>query len=384
MEGGWRLVNGDRRGWFVIWRNGERGAGRVRRGGFDADMGRAEFLQAGTDGAVGEFRTVAVAAEVPKVKVSEIGGNDLFGKLRGGVVGKVPVPAQDALLRGPRAAGVILEHLHIVVGFKDENVRGADAFDDEPGGVAEIREEADVAGSGAQEEAHGVAGIMRDAESIHGDIAEFKAGTGVEQVEIEPGLELGFDGFLGGPIAIDGYLQFGREHAEALGVVAVFVRDENAAQALRSSSNPQQPLADLPGAEPGVDEQAGVVGFQVGAVAAGTAGEDGEPGGHAATLGSGRGLGKLKSAARLTPPGSAARITGAYFLRDHPLLPCHCVGLGLQRAQLMWQLCKEFLLFLRQEKKWWLVPLVILLLILGALIIFSSGSVLAPLMYPFM
>lgn len=50
----------------------------------------------------------------------------------------------------------------------------------------------------------------------------------------------------------------------------------------------------------------------------------------------------------------------------------------------MWALFKEFLLFLKQEKKWWLWPLVILLLILGALIIFSSGSVLAPLMYPFM
>jgi hypothetical protein len=50
----------------------------------------------------------------------------------------------------------------------------------------------------------------------------------------------------------------------------------------------------------------------------------------------------------------------------------------------MWQLWKEFLLFLRQEKKWWLIPLVLLLLILGALILFSSGSVLAPLMYPFM
>ena len=50
----------------------------------------------------------------------------------------------------------------------------------------------------------------------------------------------------------------------------------------------------------------------------------------------------------------------------------------------MWQLCKEFLLFLRQEKKWWLIPLIIILVILGAIIVFSSGSVLAPLMYPFM
>jgi hypothetical protein len=52
--------------------------------------------------------------------------------------------------------------------------------------------------------------------------------------------------------------------------------------------------------------------------------------------------------------------------------------------QFMWQLCKEFLAFLKQEKKWWLIPLVVLLLVLAALIVFSGGSVLAPLMYPFM
>jgi hypothetical protein len=50
----------------------------------------------------------------------------------------------------------------------------------------------------------------------------------------------------------------------------------------------------------------------------------------------------------------------------------------------MLRLCKEFALFLRQEKKWWLAPLVVALLILGALILFSGGSVLAPLMYPFL
>ena len=38
----------------------------------------------------------------------------------------------------------------------------------------------------------------------------------------------------------------------------------------------------------------------------------------------------------------------------------------------------------RKSWWWWLLPLVVLLLILGAIIIFGSGSVLAPLMYPFM
>ena len=55
-----------------------------------------------------------------------------------------------------------------------------------------------------------------------------------------------------------------------------------------------------------------------------------------------------------------------------------------KKKRSMWQLFKELFLFLRQEKKWWLVPLVVLLLIIGALIVFSGGSVLAPLMYPFM
>jgi cell division protein FtsW (lipid II flippase) len=48
----------------------------------------------------------------------------------------------------------------------------------------------------------------------------------------------------------------------------------------------------------------------------------------------------------------------------------------------MWQIFREFLLFLRQEKKWWLVPLVVLLLALGLLLIFSASSPLAPLLYP--
>ena len=50
----------------------------------------------------------------------------------------------------------------------------------------------------------------------------------------------------------------------------------------------------------------------------------------------------------------------------------------------MWQLFKEFFLFLRQEKKWWLLPLVAVLIALAAIVLFTSGSVLAPLMYPFM
>ena len=74
--------------------------------------------------------------------------------------------------------------------------------------------------------------------------------------------------------------------------------------------------------------------------------------------------------------------------RPTALLETHAISIEFRRGnpykEIMWQLFKEFLLFLRQEKKWWLIPLVVMLLILAALIVFSGGSVLAPLMYPFM
>jgi len=42
---------------------------------------------------------------------------------------------------------------------------------------------------------------------------------------------------------------------------------------------------------------------------------------------------------------------------------------------------REFLEFLRARKKWWIAPIVIVLLILGGLLIFASGSPLAPFIY---
>ncbi len=42
---------------------------------------------------------------------------------------------------------------------------------------------------------------------------------------------------------------------------------------------------------------------------------------------------------------------------------------------------KEFWEFLKVRKKFWLAPIVIMLLLLGALIIFTEGSAVAPFIY---
>lgn len=53
-----------------------------------------------------------------------------------------------------------------------------------------------------------------------------------------------------------------------------------------------------------------------------------------------------------------------------------------QAEQASPSLLAEFLAFLRYNKKWWLVPIMVVLL-LASLLIFLSGTVVAPFIYPF-
>jgi len=44
-------------------------------------------------------------------------------------------------------------------------------------------------------------------------------------------------------------------------------------------------------------------------------------------------------------------------------------------------LAKEFWDFLKVRKKWWLVPIAVFLFLVGALLVVTQGSVLAPFIY---
>jgi len=47
----------------------------------------------------------------------------------------------------------------------------------------------------------------------------------------------------------------------------------------------------------------------------------------------------------------------------------------------MWDLVTDLWAFMRERKKFWLAPIVVVLLLLGALIVFSQGSAVAPFIY---
>jgi hypothetical protein len=45
------------------------------------------------------------------------------------------------------------------------------------------------------------------------------------------------------------------------------------------------------------------------------------------------------------------------------------------------EIVKEFWDFIKVRKKWWLAPIIIILFLLGALIVLTEGSALAPFIY---
>lgn len=47
----------------------------------------------------------------------------------------------------------------------------------------------------------------------------------------------------------------------------------------------------------------------------------------------------------------------------------------------MWEMVKEMNAYFQERRKFWLLPLVLILLALGALIVFTQGSVVAPFIY---
>ena len=66
-------------------------------------MRRPRLLQAFTDHLMGQFRRIAIAAEMAQINPLQSGGNDLFGEAYRAVVGKMAVPAQDPLFQAPRS-----------------------------------------------------------------------------------------------------------------------------------------------------------------------------------------------------------------------------------------------------------------------------------------
>src|SRR6267143_6098955 len=196
-----------------------------------------------------------------QIKVLQLARDDLLYGESGGVIGEVAMPAENTLFETPWSARVILEHFHVVIGFKHKHIRATHSLDNELGRMPKIGQNPDGPLWRAQQEADRIIGVMRDAKGVDDYVARFKCCSRRENVEIEFELQRQFNGFFGQAIAIDRNIQSSGQARETLNVVGMLVRNEDSSEVFDGPPNREQAAANLAAAQAGVDEQARLLGL---------------------------------------------------------------------------------------------------------------------------
>jgi hypothetical protein len=150
--------------------------------------------------------------------------------------------------------------------------------------VPKVSQKTDVPAHRATHEPHRVISIVRDGEGIHGHFANIKRTPGAENAKIEFCFELKFNRFLCESIAVNRDRQFIAERAKAIGVIRVFVREEDAIQIFRGTSNRGEAFANLARAKTRIDQETGVACLQICAITIGTAAQNRELNRHEAEV----------------------------------------------------------------------------------------------------
>ncbi len=201
---------------------------------------------------------VVVFAEVAEDEGAGPGVEDFADEGAGYFVGEVTVAAHDSLFDGP-GVGADFEHFEVVVGFEEQEVGALEVDSDGVGHVAEVGGDRHFDAFGAERKADGVGGVVGDGEAVDVDIADAKAGAGLE--EFEDGLEFTpGDGGGGEAAAIDGDAKFLRDGGEAADVVGMLVGNNDGRERFGGDVDGGEALEGFFAAQAGVDEDAGAFG----------------------------------------------------------------------------------------------------------------------------
>ncbi len=189
-------------------------------------------------------------------------------KFADGMIGKMSGAGEHALLDDPRVRPD-LEHVQIVIGFKDHAVGFAKMDFHKFGHVAEIGADRDLRAVGAEGEADGIGGIVRNGKSVNINIANGKAlaslnGFDAAEAFAESFGEDALESVHGGFGDVQRSFPKAENLREAVAVVGVLVGDEHGVEAIEVALDRSEPSEGFTFTEAGVDEDAGALGFEQG------------------------------------------------------------------------------------------------------------------------
>ena len=100
------------------------------------------------------------------------------------------VPAEDALLEVPWPMWIIVQHVHVVIGFQQQHFCLAYTIGNQPGAMAKVSQETDLYRRRVKRKAHGINGIVWDRKCVHHNISDFKTVAGFEKLKIKIVMQL--------------------------------------------------------------------------------------------------------------------------------------------------------------------------------------------------
>ena len=213
---------------------------------------------------LGEMREDEIAgAAVENFRVGEEITDDRVGKMAGA--------AHHALLDIPRIRADF-EHIEIVIRFEDEAIGFAQVVLDEFGEIAEIGDDGDFGAVGPESVADGIGGIVGNGEGGNFDIADGENIAGADVFDARKFFcgRLGENFF---DFAVRRLGEIGRgapfvaDLRQAVGVIGMLVGDEDAVESAGLYAERFEAAAEFFAVDAGVNEEAGALGLEQGAIA---------------------------------------------------------------------------------------------------------------------
>jgi hypothetical protein len=206
--------------------------------------------------------------QIAGVGVEAIGIREVFAYR---MIGKMSGARKDALFHDPRV-GAHLEHVEVMIGFKNEAIGLAEMNFDEFGHVAKVGADGYLGAIGAKGKADGIDGVVRNGEGVHVDIADREAlarlnGFDASQTLTESFRENTLKRAQGGLGNVKRSLPQAQDLRESIAVIGMLVGDEDGIEMFEVALDGGESSKGFAFAEAGVHKDAGAFGFEQGEIA---------------------------------------------------------------------------------------------------------------------
>jgi hypothetical protein len=187
------------------------------------------------------------------------------------MIGEMASARKDALLNDPWV-GANLEHVEVMIGFKNEAIGFPEMNFDEFGHVAKVGTDGYLGAVGAKSKTDGIDGVVWNGERVHVDIADSEALAGLNGFDAPQPLSKGFrENALkcvhGGLGHVKRRLPQAQDLRESIAVIGVLVGDEDGIEMFEVTLDGGESSESFAFAEAGVYKDAGTFRFEQGEIA---------------------------------------------------------------------------------------------------------------------